>query len=180
MIGIIGAYRSTSASWMQGQKGILMTNAAIESPPRSGNRTVFTIFCYDKHGIEKRKFLVTDNGIVKCAGAALAIWLLLSFGGDELAKREKREKVDSLRPTMEALANQGQDEASLWKAKHYWQTNKQRVTALAAKGVPEAMLMQGAVQIQNGDKEGGVHWIEKSAAAGNADAIAYIAREHKR
>ena len=156
-----------------------MTNATIESPSRNGNQTAFEIACFAKDGSQTRKFVVTKNAVVKTLAIGLAIWGACEIGGDELGKWAEREKADSLRPTMEQLANSGQDEAAQWLAKKYPKSEIQRVAALAEKGMPEAMLYQGFNMIRAGDKNSGKHWIEKSAAAGNATAVEILKRDTK-
>lgn len=156
--------------------GILMTTATLERSPQSGNRTVFTITSYGKDGNEQKKYSIKKSGVIKVGLAAVAVWLLASVGSDELGKWAKREDADSLKPKMEALANQDQDEAALWMMKHYWAANKQRLAPLAAKGNPEAMFQQGLLQMRSGDKGGGIRWVEKSAAVGYVEAIQYLDR----
>jgi hypothetical protein len=159
--------------------GTLMTTATLESPPRSGNRTVFTITFHGKDGSERQKYSIKKSGVLKFGIAATVVWLLASTGGDELGKWARRQDADSLKPKMEALANQGQDEAALWMMKHYWAANKQRLAPLAAKGNPEAMFQQGLLQMRSGDKDSGMRWVEKSAAVGCAEAVQYIERAKK-
>lgn len=156
-----------------------MTNATIKSPPRNGSQTAFEIAFFAKDGSQKRKLVVTNNTVVKTLAIALALWGACEIGGDELGKWVEREKADALRPTMEQLANNGQDEAALWLAKKYPKSEIQRVAALAEKGIPEAMLYQGFNLIRAGDKNSGKHWIEKSAAAGNATAVEILKRNTK-
>lgn len=155
-----------------------MTTATLESPRRSENRTVFTITIHGKDG-DDVQYSMKKFSLLKIAATVAAIWIALSVGGDELRKWEKRDSADSLKPKMEALADQGQDEASLWMMRHYWATNKQRLAPLAAKGNAEAMFQQGLVQLYSGDKDAGMRWIEKSAAVGYVDAIQYIDRQNK-
>lgn len=156
-----------------------MTTATLESPPRSGNRTIFTVIVHNKDGSDRKKHSISESGLLKVFLTVAAVWFAISVGGDELGKWEKRDGADALKPKMEVLANQGQDAAALWMMKHYWASNKQRLAPLAAKGNPEAMLQQGIIQLQSGDKASGMGWIEKAAAVGNADAIKFIEREKK-
>lgn len=154
-----------------------MTNARIESPSRNGNRTVFEIACFAKDGSQTRKFVVSNYAVIKTLAICLGFFWACEIGGDELNKWAEREKADCLRPTMEQLANNGQDEAALWLAKKYPKTEMQRVASLAEKGIPEAMLYQGFNLIRAGDKNSGKQWIEKSAAAGNARAVEILKRD---
>ena len=156
-----------------------MTTATLKSPVRGVHRTIFTVISHDKDGSERKSYSIKESSLIKTLLVVAGVWFAVSVGGDELGKWEKRNNADALKPKMEALANQGQDEASLWMMKHYWSSNKQRLAPLAAKGNAEAMLQQGIIQVRGGDKASGMAWIEKAAAAGNADAIQFIEREKK-
>lgn len=155
----------------------IMTNATIESPSRNGDQTVFEIACFAKDGRRTRTIVLTKKTVFRAGVIGLFMWLAYTIGGDELGKWAQRDKADSLRPAMEQLANNGQDEAALWLAKNYPKTEIHRVAPLAEKGIPEAMLYQGFNVIRTGDKNGGKQWIEKSAAAGNATAVEILKRE---
>ena len=157
-----------------------MNNAVIESPSRNGNQKVFEIACFDRDGSQTRKFVVSKKTVIKILAIGLAILGLSEIGGDVVGKWAMQEKADSLRPTMEALAKNGQDEASLWLAKNYPETEAYRVAPLADKGMPEAMLYQGFNLARAGDKNGAMLWIEKSADAGNEKAVEIIKRDSKR
>lgn len=148
-----------------------MTTATLKDPRRSIHRTIFTVISHDKDGRERKSHSIKESTLIKSFLVVAGVWFAVSVGGDELEKWAKRDKADSLKPKMEALANQGQDAASLWMMKHYWSSNQQRLAPLAAKGNPEAMLQQGILQLRSGDKASGMGWIEKAAAVGNADAI---------
>ncbi|MDQ1817764.1 hypothetical protein RBA41_31135 [Massilia sp. CCM 9210] len=156
-----------------------MTAATLDSPLRSGNRTIITVTVHGKDGGDRKNYSIRESGLIKLFLAVTAVVAAISIGGGELDRWEKRNKADALKPKMEELANKGHDEAALWMMKHYWTSNKQRLAALATKGNPEAMLQQGFIQLESGDKAGGMGWIEKAAAVGNADAIRFIEHTKK-
>lgn len=92
-----------------------------------------------------------------------------------LGKWAMQEKADSLRPTMEALAKNGQDEASLWLAKNYPETEAYRVAPFGAR-MRSYALPRFQAMARAGDKNGAMLWIEKSADAGNEKASKSSAR----
>ena len=150
-----------------------MTSATIENPPRNSNRnrTFLTIALHNADGAERKKFTISE----KIFFLIIIASALIAGVNDEIDKWGRRDKIESLRPTMEVLANQGQDSASLWMIEHYWSTNQQRLAPLLAKGNAEAMFRQGVALMRAGDKESARHWIERAAAAGDAKAIATMA-----
>jgi hypothetical protein len=133
-----------------------------------------TFIVHERDGTEKKRIVLTSNGLLKGFIGAILIAAFFNIGIPELEQWAKQQGSDALRPTMEALANDGKDEASLWLAKHYIKENEQRLADLAARGNAEAMYMQGLLLARQGDKEGGKRLMEQSAAKGFAPAVEQI------
>jgi len=152
----------------------------LESPPRSGHAaTMMKLTTFAPDGSEKGQVTFNINRLVFRVGLAVLAWVFLPEGVKTLERRQHLEEAAELRPVMEKLASEGKVAASLWLVENYFDENKQRLAQLAADGNPEAMFQQGLGLLRSGDKEGGMRWLEKSAAAGYAPAIRAIQRSER-
>lgn len=154
-----------------------MTTLTQEKSVSTGNQKIFTVICHINE--KPREYSITANGFIKSLMVALAIWMAFPYMEDGVVQWDKQRKADSLRPKMEMLADQGKNDASLWLIRTYWESNKHRLAPLVAKGIPEAMFVQGLTQLKS-DKTGAMRWIEKAADSGYVDAIKFIEIEQKR
>lgn len=88
---------------------------------------------------------------------------------DLYVKHENSE----LRPTMEMLASQGQEQASLWLVRNYFYENQQRLNVLVKNENPEAMFYKGLISMREGHKAEANTFIKKAAEKGYEPALRY-------
>jgi|GEM_PF-4967684 len=150
-----------------------MNVATMDTAPRSGK--ALTITEHRANGLD-RTYVVTRRALLTGLGVVVVGFLLFGPFMDAVSKKYHREEFEAMRPKMELLAGQGQDEAALWLSQHYFEENKQRLAALAAKGNAEAMFMQGVRMrmAKDGSDAAAMALIERAAAMGYAPAMTYV------
>jgi hypothetical protein len=135
-----------------------------------------TVVVHHRDGSEKNRIPVTKKAVVVGMAMLFLGFIALTDGPAQLEQMQRRNDAAELRPTMEKLADDGNEAASLWLVKNYFSENKLRLAQLAAQGNVEAMYVQGRLKIASRHVDEGQRLIAAAAAKGYAPAIQDINR----
>lgn len=149
----------------------------LESPPRSGHATVMTFIFHNPDGSERKRLIVTPKALLVAFVITVLGAAVMLNGPNELERMLHRQEAAELRPTMEQLASEGKEAASLWLVKNYFPENKQRMADLVASGNAEAMYVQGMIDKANGRVDVGDGLIAAAAEKGYAPAVQDLSRK---
>ena len=130
-----------------------------------------TVVVHHRDGSEKSRIAVTKKAVVVGMAMLFLGFVALTDGPAQLEQMQRRNNAAELRPTMEKLADDGNEAASLWLVKNYFSENKTRLAQLAAHGNVEAMYVQGRLEIASRHVDEGQRLIAAAAAKGYAPAI---------
>ncbi|MFA0809372.1 hypothetical protein [Microbulbifer epialgicus] len=142
------------------------------------DKSPIKIITYTKDGGVKET-VVSKKILIFIASVFLFVVLAKDPIITAASRYEQSVELEKLRPEMTLLADNGQSQASLWLVKHYYQEENGRLPALISKGIPEALFIQGAKNIYDGQKVLGEKLISEAAAQGFAPAVKYTLRELK-